>query len=136
MGCPTGVLLDDSLQFSIAVHDPDTGAKSNADSAPEYKVYDNSEIDVVVDSGTMSRINSSTLTGFYIAELLCSPTNGFTDSADYTICIEAEVNSIVGGITYGFTVYEKIEIAIGVPITIQGYDAVTGQSVMISGRYK
>ena len=136
MGCPTGVLLGDSLQFSIAVHNPETGGKSDADSVPVYRVYDNSDIDVVVHSGTMSKINSSTLTGFYIAELSCSSTNGFIDSAGYTICIEAAVDSIIGGITYGFAVYEKIEIAIGVPITIQGYDAVTGQSVMISGRYK
>ena len=136
MSCPIGVLIEDFLPVSITVHDPETGAKTDADSAPTYKVYANTDLDTIVYEGTMSKIDSASLTGFYFASIPCTNANGFLHDKEYTICIEAIVDSTAGGITYGFKAFEKLEIAIGIPIQIQGYDAYTGQPVQIAGHYK
>jgi len=133
MGCPEGVILDDPLNFSVAVHDPDTGAL--VDVAPNFRIYKDAT-GVLVFSGTMAKLGGPTTTGFYFASVLCTGANGFEIATAYTLCIEATVALIKGGVAYGFTVYERVPEALGIPITIQGYDAMTGKPIQIVGRYR
>ena len=132
MACPESVLIGKDLEFSVAVHEVDTGELVDADSLPTYKVYKNSDYSLIT-SGTMTKIDA-TEDGFYAESLTCS-TNDFNDGESYTLIIKAIVSTASGGITYGFTTYDEIIPAIGIPIIIQGFDALSGRNVQISGRY-
>jgi len=133
MGAPEGVVLDDPLNFSVGVHDPDTGAL--VDAVPNFRIY-NHATGALVFSGTMTKLGGPTTTGFYFASVLCTAANGFEIATAYSLCIEATVGPVTGGLAYGFTVYERVPEALGIPITIQGYDAVSGKPIQIVGRYR
>ena len=114
MGCPTGVKIGDNLVFSITTHDPDTGAITDADSAPTYRVYED-ETDTAILTGTMAKLDDANTVGFYTELIECTAGNGFENGKSYTIYIEATVDGDTGGISYGFKAYNYIKI-LGIPI--------------------
>ena len=132
MACQEAVLIGQTLGFNIATHDTTYGELTDADSVPTYKVYD--ENNGFVTSGTMAKIDSNE-DGFYFEELLCEEED-FEDGSKYKLCIKAMVEGNTGGITYQFTAHTEIGEPIGHPIIIQGFDAMAGKQVHISGRYK
>lgn len=132
MACPDSVLIDKNLEFDITVHDPEDGQIVDADSVPTYKVYRYSNKSLVT-SGTMTKFDA-TENGLYSESLLCD-SNDFEDGETYLVLIKAAVNGVTGGITYGFTAHTEITAPIGYPVVIQGFDALSGKNVQISGRY-
>ena len=131
MGCPTDVIIGENLVFSVRTHDPDGGALTDADNDPSYRIY-RDDTGSLAANGTMSKLDDANTTGLYAES--CA-TDDFVDGKSYTLSIDATVDSITGGITFGFMAHEKVDIAIGVPIKIQGFDAVGGKQVHIVGRY-
>jgi len=101
MGCQSEVTIGDYLTFSICTHDPDTGALTDADSAPAYRVYED-ETATAILTGTMTKLDDVNTLGFYTERIECSAGNGFEDGKSYTIYIEATVDSDTGGIAYAF----------------------------------
>jgi len=132
MACSESVLIGRNLVFSITTHAPDTGTLSDADTAPTYKIYDDAD-NSLVESGTMVKIDA-TEDGFYSESLSCDTPN-FEEGKTYTLCIKATVDGDTGGMVYGFSTHEEISIGLGVPIKIQGFDAMSGKNVYITGRY-
>lgn len=101
MGCPSECTLGDNLVFSICTHDPDTGQITDADSAPAYRVYED-ETTTPILTGTMAKLDDDNTTGFYTELIACTAANGFEDGKNYTIYIQATVDSDTVGICYGF----------------------------------
>lgn len=103
MGCPSSVILADDVVFSVTTHDPSTATLTDADSDPQYKIYENLTA-VPILTGTMSKLDDPGTTGFYATLIACTVLNGFELGKNYTIYIEATVNGVTGGISYGFNV--------------------------------
>ena len=101
MGCQSDVYIGHYLTFSIATHDPDTGALTDADANPTYRIYED-ETAVPILTGTMAILDDVNTTGFYTERIECSAANGFENGKSYTIFIRAVVDSDPGGITFGF----------------------------------
>lgn len=103
MGCQATVTLGNNLTFTVTTHDPDTGAITDADSAPTYRVYED-ETSTPILTGSMAKLDDANTTGFYSEQIACTTANGFESGKSYNIYIEATVDSDTGGISYGFTV--------------------------------
>ena len=122
MGCPSFVIIGNTLTFSIATHDPDTGVLTDADAAPAYRVYEdltttaiaNGTMTLMVDAG-----GAGNTTGFYQATLTCDVATGYEDGKTYTVYIEATVGTDQGGITYAFAAYTG-----GLPADVQYVNSV------------
>lgn len=110
MGCPSFVIIGNTLTFSITSHDPDTGVVTDA-SSTAYRVYEDLTTTVIA-SGSMTLMvdagGAGNTTGFYQTTLTCSAANGYEHGKTYTIYIEATVDSDKGAITYAFTAYDYL----------------------------
>lgn len=107
MGCQSSVFLGDNLVFSVPTHDPDTAALTDADTDPIYRIYSGIVAPPIL-TGTLTRLDIANTTAFYVAQIACTTANGFVSGGSYTIYIEATVDGVPGGITYGFTVETPI----------------------------
>lgn len=103
MGCPTDVYLEGNLPFSIRTHDADTGALTDASAPPTYRVYENDTTTPIL-TGTMAKLDDANTTGLYAAVLACTAANGFEIDKGYVIAIDATVDGVTGGISYGFSI--------------------------------
>ena len=103
MGCPSQVVLDDDAVISVTTHDPTTAALTDADADPIYRIYEDLTA-VPILSGTLSKLDDPGTTGFYATLISCTSGNGFELGKNYTVYIEATVNGITGGISYGFNI--------------------------------
>ena len=101
MGCQAMVVLGDNLTFTITTHRADTAVLTDADGLPTYRIYED-ETAAPILNGTMALLNPANTTGFYSELIACTAANGFEDGRSYNIYIEATVNGITGGISYGF----------------------------------
>ena len=112
MGCPSFVIIGNTLTFSITCHDPDTGVLTDADAVPDYWIFED-ETGVSINATTpladnMAKLDDAHTTGFYAETITCSAANGYEDGKTYTIYIEATVDGDTGGISYGFTAYSQL----------------------------
>lgn len=112
MGCPSQVVLADNAVISITTHDPSTAALTDADSPPTYRVYEDLTA-VAILTGTMPKLDDPNTTGFYAVLLACTVANGFELGKNYTVYIEATVNGVTGGISYGFNIKNCSPFAVG-----------------------
>jgi len=101
MGCQTEVTIEDNLTFSITTHDPDSGVLYDATGSPAYRVYED-ETSTPILTGSMSKLDDASTTGFYTELIACTAANGFENGKTYTIYITATVDGDEGGIAYGF----------------------------------
>jgi hypothetical protein len=101
MGCQTDVELGSNLTFTICTHDPDTGALTDADSNPTYRVYED-ETATPILTGSMSLLDAANTDGFYSETIAVTAANGFEANRSYNIYIQATVDGDTGGISYGF----------------------------------
>jgi len=101
MGCQSQVEIGAFLTFGICTHDPDTGALTDADAAPTYRIYEDETAGAIL-TGTMAKLDDANTLGFYTERVECSAGNGFEHGKSYTIYIEATVDGDTGGITFAF----------------------------------
>lgn len=116
MGCPSEVVLEDNLVFSVCTHDPDTAVVTDADAAPTYRVYED-ETGTAILTGSMAKLDDANTTGFYTELIACTAANGFETGKTYTIYIEATVGGDTGATSFGFTVAGG---KIGTPVALDG----------------
>lgn len=95
--------IDDLLTFSITTHTAATGAITDADAAPAYRVYED-ETGTAILTGTMAKLDDTNTTGHYSEQITLSAANGFENGKTYTIYITATVATVVGGTTRTFQV--------------------------------
>lgn len=95
--------IDDLLTFPAITHRFDTGALTDADAVPAYRVYED-ETGTAILTGTMAKLDDANTTGFYSEQITLSAANGLEVGKCYTIYITAAVNSVTGGSFHTFKV--------------------------------
>lgn len=103
---PSHVIIGNNLVFGICTHNPDTGALTDADSAPTYRVYED-ETATPILTGTMAKLDDANTLGFYTELLACTLANGFEANKTYTIYVEATVAGVTGGIPLSFNITDR-----------------------------
>lgn len=102
--------IDDALTFYANTTRVDTGAATDADSAPTYRVYED-ETGTAILNGSMALLDSSNTAGFYSEQITLSAANGFEKGKCYAIYIQATVNSIVGATHRTFQIQAEVAVA-------------------------
>lgn len=111
MGVPAGPwYIDDTLTFTVVTHRVDTGALTDADAVPAYRVYED-ETGTAILNGNMAKLDDTNTTGFYSEQLTLSAANGFEVGKSYAIYVSAAVNSVTGGQTFNFKVIAAVATA-------------------------
>jgi hypothetical protein len=100
--------IDDLLTFSANTHRFDTGAATDADGAPAYRVYED-ETSTPILTGTMALLDSSNTAGFYSEQITLSAANGLEKGKSYTIYISAAVNSVTGTMSHNFQMEAEVD---------------------------
>jgi hypothetical protein len=104
MGVPSGPFyIDDTLTFTTISHRFDTGALTDADGVPAYRIYED-ETGTAILTGNMAKLDDASTTGFYSEQITLSAANGFEVGKSYAIYVTAAVNSVTGGQTFNFKV--------------------------------
>jgi hypothetical protein len=104
MGVPAGPWhVDDTLTFTVVTHRVDTGALTDADSVPTYRIYED-ETGTAILNGSTAKLDDANTTGFYSEQITLSAANGFENGKSYSIYVSAAVNSVTGGQTFNFKV--------------------------------
>ena len=88
-------IIDDVVVFSVSTHTPSTGAVTDADSVPSYRVYED-ETGTAILTGSMAKLDDANTTGFYSEQITLSAANGFEKGKSYNILITAAVGAITG----------------------------------------
>jgi hypothetical protein len=101
MGCPTECFIGDNLVFSVGTHNVATGAVTDADAVPTYRLYED-ETATPILTGSMAKLDDTNTTGFYTELIAVTSGNGFENGKTYTIYISSTVNSITAIETYTF----------------------------------
>jgi hypothetical protein len=96
-------LIDDTLTFTVVTHRFDTGALTDADAVPAYRVYED-ETGTAILTGNMAKLDDTNTTGFYSEQITLSAANGFEEGKSYSIYVSAAVNSVTGAATGSFKV--------------------------------
>lgn len=102
--------IDSVLTFPAITHRVDTGALTDADSVPSYRVYED-ETGTAILTGSMAKLDDTNTTGFYSEQITLSAANGFERGKCYTVYITATVNSITGGQHHTFQIGADVNAA-------------------------
>jgi hypothetical protein len=94
--------IDELLTFPANTH-ATTGAATDADSVPSYRVYED-ETGTAILNGSMAKLDDANTTGFYSEQLTLSSANGFEVGKSYTIYISAVVGGTTGTTSHNFQV--------------------------------
>ena len=105
MGCPSTVILNDDLVFSICTYNPITGEATPADAPPAYKVY-SGMIGSPIITGVMAALDAGS-PALYFGRMVCTSGSGFAESETYTIFVTAAVATLPIGASYAFMVRTK-----------------------------
>jgi hypothetical protein len=106
--------IDDALTFYVTTTRFDTGAATDADSPPTYRVYED-ETSTPILTGTMALLDSSNTAGLYSEGITLSAANGFEVGKSYGIYITAAVNSVTGATQQYFRVSGDAYARLGAP---------------------
>ena len=94
MGIPSGPFyVDDLLTFTSNTHTVTTGAATDADSVPTYRIYED-ETGTAILTGSMAKLDDASTLGFYSEQVTLSAANGFEVGKCYSVYITAAVNSV------------------------------------------
>lgn len=100
--------IDDLLTFTVVTTRVDTGAATDADSVPTYRVYED-ETATPLLTGSMALLDSANTAGFYSEQITLSAANGFEKGKSYNIYITATVNSIAGATVRNFQMEAEVD---------------------------
>lgn len=122
--------IDDVLTFTVTTHTFATGALTDADGDPAYRVYED-ETGTAILIGTMAKLDDANTTGHYSEQITLSAANGFEVGKTYSIYIAATVSSVTGGAVRSF----QVEAAKALESTAQSILADTGtDGVVVAAR--
>ena len=87
--------IDEWHTFTVNTHDPSTGAATDADAAPTYRIYED-ETGTPILTGTMTLLDGANTAGFYSERIQLTAAAGFEEGKSYNIYIEAAVGGVTG----------------------------------------
>lgn len=94
--------IDDAMTFT-AQTSSNTGAATDADAVPAYRVYED-ETGTAILTGNMAKLDDTNTTGFYSEQITLSAANGFESGKSYSIYISAAVSSVTGATNHNFQI--------------------------------
>jgi len=100
--------IDDYLTFAVNTHDPSTGAQTDADAAPAYRIYED-ETDTPILTGTMALLDDANTTGFYSERVQLTAANGLEKGKCYTVRIAAAVGGVTGAVVHTFQIEAEVD---------------------------
>jgi hypothetical protein len=100
--------IDDLLTFYANTHRFDTGAATDADSVPSYRIYED-ETGTAILTGSMALLDSSNTAGFYSEQITLSAANGFEKGKSYAVYISAAVNSVTGATHHTLQIEAEVD---------------------------
>jgi hypothetical protein len=112
-------LIDDFVTFTCNTHDAATGAATDADAVPSYRVYED-ETATPILTGTMALLDSGNTAGLYSERIQLTAASGFEVGKSYTIYISATVDSIEGTLSHCL----EVEIAKATQSSVDAVDSV------------
>jgi hypothetical protein len=87
--------IDDYLTFPCNSHAAATGAATDGDGVPTYRIYED-ETGTAILTGSMAKLDDANTTGFYSERIQLTAANGFEVGKTYTIYYTVTVSSVVG----------------------------------------
>lgn len=100
--------IGDNLTFPANTHTPSTGAGTDADSAPTYRVYED-ETGTAIVNGTMAKLDNANTVGFYSEQIALTSANGYEKGKAYTIYITGTVGAIAGTMSHTFQMQAEVD---------------------------
>lgn len=102
--------IDQLLTFPVNAYTYSTGAATDDDGSPTYRVYED-ETAAAILTGTMAKLDNANTTGLYTEQVTLSAGNGFERGKSYTIYIETTVGTVVMTTVHTFQVGASVELA-------------------------
>lgn len=102
--------IDDNLTFVVNTHVASSGAESDADSVPSYRVYED-ETATPLLTGSMATLDGGSTTGHYSEQIALTSANGFERGKCYNIRTNATVSGIQGSVVYNFQIEAPVDLA-------------------------
>ena len=120
--------IDDYLTFTCNTHTPSTGAATDADSVPTYRVYED-ETGTPITSGSTAKLDDAGTTGFYSERVQLLAATGFEKGKTYTVYISATVGGTTGTMSHSFQIEAEVDANVvsgSVPSVAGAVGSVTG----------
>lgn len=87
--------IDQYFEFTFNTQRFDTGAATDADSLPTYRVYEENN-DTVLSTGDAAKRDDANTTGYYYVRAQCTAAAGYEVGKTYEVRVAATVNSVAG----------------------------------------
>jgi len=100
--------IDDQLTFAANTFTPSTGAETDADAAPTYRVYED-ETATPILTGSMALLDDANTVGFYSEQITLSAANGFEKGKAYTIRVRGVVGGVAGAEVHTFQIEAEVD---------------------------
>ena len=100
--------IDDVLTFTCNTHTPSTGAVTDADAVPTYRVYED-ETGTPILTGSTAKLDDAGTTGFYSEQITLSAANGLEKGKTYTIRISGTVGGVAGAMSHTFQIEAEVD---------------------------
>ena len=93
---------------SIPALSADTGAATDGDGVPTYRIYED-ETSTPIVTGSMAKLDDANTTGFYTERVQLTAAATFEKGKSYTIYVEVTVNSVVGTMSHTFQMEAEVD---------------------------
>lgn len=100
--------IDGWLTFPCNTHTPSTGAVTDADAVPAYRIYED-ETGTPIASGNTAKLDDSGTTGFYSERIQLLAAVGFEKGKTYTIRLSATVGGVTGAMSHSFQIEAEVD---------------------------
>jgi len=99
--------IDDYVEFHVNTHNAATGAETDADALPTYRIYEENN-DTVVSVGDMAKRDDANTTGYYFARVQLTTAAGYEAGKLYFVRLNGIVDSIASS---AVMVFRCIDVA-------------------------
>ena len=101
--------IDDYLTFPVNTHTPSTGAATDADAVPTYRVYED-DTGTAIENGSLGKLDAANTPGFYVLRIQLDSGTGYEAGKSYTIYVSATVGSVVGTLSHTFQIQAQVAL--------------------------
>jgi hypothetical protein len=102
--------IDDIVRVHIQTSSVTTGAATDADAAPTWRVYED-DTATPVTTGSFTTLNSQV--GFYVAAITLAAAIGYEVGKSYGIRTQATVGGVIGADVHSFQIQSEVRLAAG-----------------------
>ena len=101
--------IDDYLTIPVNTHTPATGAATDADAVPSYRVYED-DTGTAIENGSLAKLDDANTTGFYVLRIQLDAATGYEAGKHYTVYVSATVGSIEGTLSHQFQIGAEVAL--------------------------